>query len=402
MVSRYRFVIAILITFIGFSTGLNMFPIGPITPLIIADYQINNSTAGLLTSIIFLVQIVFAIPLSTLVGKMQIKTMIVLATFLGAAPFLTFMASDNFSLLLLLRAIHGLGLVLLYSAIGPLLIQWFPSRELPLINGGHILAASLGLATSTFLVAPISEVIGWEVVLSGFGAILLLSSFTWFIFGKAAKIPSNNETRSIIRRCWEVFRARNTLLLAVADAGPLTLLTVSMTWLPTFYHETYDMSLIKGGNLMGLLSLSGLLSVILASLLSTRMNKRRPFLIIPGIVTGFAGFAAIMLTDSFAIHIAVILIGFTCWFYIPALMTIIMELYANDPRRIALIIASLMTIGGITSFIAPPMVGAIADLTESFVPGLAIFAFISWSLALAGMLLPETGFRGIKQSNNNQ
>ena len=67
MTSPYRFVIAIIITFIGFSTGLNMFPIGPITPLIIADYKINNSTAGLLTSIIFLVQIVFAIPLSTLV-----------------------------------------------------------------------------------------------------------------------------------------------------------------------------------------------------------------------------------------------------------------------------------------------------------------------------------------------
>ena len=83
-------------------------------------------------------------------------------------------------------------------------------------------------------------------------------------------------------------------------------------------------------------------------------------------------------------------------------MTIIMELYANDPRKIALIIATLMTIGGITSFIAPPMVGAIADLTESFVPGLAIFAFISWSLALAGMLLPETGITRIKQSNNNQ
>ena len=402
MTSRYRFVIAIIITFIGFSTGLNMFPIGPITPLIIADYEINNSTAGLLTSIIFLVQIVFAIPLSTLVGKIHIKTMIILATFLGAAPILTFMATDNFSLLLLLRAIHGLGLILLYSAIGPLFLQWFPSKELPLINGATILASSLGVATSTFLVAPISEIIKWEIVLSGFGAVLLLSSFTWFIFGKATNIPSTNETRSIVRRCWEVFRARNTLLISVADAGPLTLLTVSIAWLPTFYHETYGMSLIKAGNLMGLLSLSGILAVILASLLSTRMNKRRPFLIIPGIVTGFAGFAAILLTDSFVIHIAILLIGFTCWFYIPTLMTIIMELHAKDPRRIALIIATLMTIGGITSFIAPPIVGAIADLTKSFIPGLAIFAFISWSLALGGILLPETGIRRIKRSTNNQ
>ena len=83
-------------------------------------------------------------------------------------------------------------------------------------------------------------------------------------------------------------------------------------------------------------------------------------------------------------------------------MTIIMELHAKDPRRIALIIATLMTIGGITNFIAPPIVGAITDLTESFIPGLAIFAFISWSLAIGGILLPETGIGQIKRSTNNQ
>ena len=48
---------------------------------------------------------------------------------------------------------------------------------------------------------------------------------------------------------WEAISTRNTLLVAVADAGPLALLTASLGWLPTFYHEAHNMSLEKGGYL---------------------------------------------------------------------------------------------------------------------------------------------------------
>ena len=54
--TNYRFVVGLLIGLFGFSTGLNMLVTGPITPLIIDTYGINNSTAGLLTSIIFIVK----------------------------------------------------------------------------------------------------------------------------------------------------------------------------------------------------------------------------------------------------------------------------------------------------------------------------------------------------------
>ena len=77
--SGYRYVIAGLIGFLAFSSALSMLAIGPITPLIIADYGIKNSTAGLLTSIVFLVHIPFAIPISMLIGRMGPKKLIFLA-----------------------------------------------------------------------------------------------------------------------------------------------------------------------------------------------------------------------------------------------------------------------------------------------------------------------------------
>ena len=131
--------------------------------------------------------------------------------------------------------------------------------------------------------------------------------------------------------------------------------------------------------------------MIVASLAATRVERRRPFLVIPGIIVGFAGFGTFLLADSAAVYLAVVALGFAAWFYIPTLVTIPMELYPADSSRVAIIFASIMTLGGIVNFIAPLVVGAVADLTGSFVPGLALFAVLAWSLGVVGFLLPETG-----------
>ena len=282
----------------------------------------------------------------------------------------------------------------LFSAVGPLFMEWFPPKELPLANGVFLFSCSLGITTSTFVVAPLSEAIGWEVVLSGFGGASLLSALIWLSLGKAQRIHRDNETRSGIALVWNVLRARTTLLVAVADAGPLTLLTVSLAWLPTLYHEVHEISLTEAGAYMGVLSLTGLLALVLATLLTARTRKRRPFLIIPGTLAGFAGFTVLVLPDSVALYIAVAILGFVCWFYLPALLTIPMDMYPNNPRRVSLVSATLMSIGGIASSVAPPTVGAIADLTGSLVPGLVACAVLGWSLAIAGVLMPPTSTTG--------
>lgn len=388
--TRYRVVIAGLIAFVAFSGTLSMFSTGPITPIIISKYGVSNSTAGLLTSIIFLVHVVLAIPISMLIGRIGLKTMITLAAVASSTPLLTFVAADSFVLLLAIRIIYGIGFVLFLPALGPLMMQWFHPKELPLVNGGILVMCSIGIAVSSLIIMPLVEVIGWEIVLSGFGAVSALSAITWAIFGKAERITPINTSHSSLERIWIILRNRNTLLVAIADAGPLTLLTVCMGWLPTYYYEAYGMSLVEGSSLTGFLSLAGVASIAMASLITGRTRKRRPFLIIPGILTGFAGIAVLVLPNSAALYIAVAVLGFACWFYLPALMTIPMDLYPNDPNKVAITYSTLISIGGIASFIGPPSIGAIADLTGSLVPGLVAFAVLSWSLVIAGMLLPST------------
>ena len=94
------------------------------TPLIIDDYGINNSAASLLTSLVFLTHVGFAIPASMLVGRMGLKKLIGLGAVANAMPVLSFMAVNSFPILLALRTVYSLGLVILFPTVGPLFMQW--------------------------------------------------------------------------------------------------------------------------------------------------------------------------------------------------------------------------------------------------------------------------------------
>jgi len=168
------------------------------------------------------------------------------------------------------------------------------------------------------------------------------------------------------------------------------LMTAAVAWLPTFYNEVRGMTLIEAGSMVGMMSVAGTLSLIASSILVLRVHKRRPFLIVPGIVAGFAGIGSILLYDNLMM-VSLIAMGFACWFYVPVLITIPIELHASNPERVPIIMGTLMSVGSFFSFISPITVGISADLLGSYLPGLVLFSILSWSLAIGGMLLPETG-----------
>jgi MFS family permease len=388
--ASHRFIRASLIALLTFSFGLSWVITGPITPLIVEDLDINQATAGLLLSIVFFVHAIFGIPSSLLIGLIGLKMRITLGALVGSAPILTFLIPDSFIFLLALRACHAFGFMILFTTVGPLFMRWFRPSELPVVNGIFVVSGILGTIVSSAIIAQLSETLGWPKALSIFGAITLFAATIWIIFGKDEKRPEANQGH-LSKQLWGLLRDRKTILVIIGDAGPLALLTACFAWLPSFYHQVHNMSLTHTGWVMALIQFTGLLSLSLATFLTKRIKRRRPFIIFPGIIIGFAGFASIFLSNHLGIYMAVSLLGFCCWFYLPALLTIPMDLYPNNPRIVSLFSALILSIAGSASVISPFTVGAISDLTGSLVPGLSIFAILAWSLGIAGILLPETG-----------
>ena len=392
--SSYRFVIAGLAFLLNACFGLSFFVIGPVAPYIIDSYHISYTEAGLLTGLTVLAQTTLAIPGSMLVGRVPLKSLITAGWLLAAAPALTLLAFD-YSVLLATRIIFGASFAVLLPALGPLLMYWFRPRELPLVNGLNLAVTALAMSLSTFIAAPLSEAIGWKEALSVFGFVNLAGAVVWVFLGRVGhsdKAPIRGLT---LGHAWRVMKSRTALLLAAADAGPLAQYTALVAWLPAFYLEVHGIPLNRAGSMLSLLPLAGFVALLAVGLLTMRVQRRRPFLLVPGIMVGFAGFGSFLLADSSLVYVPLLLLGVASWLYVPILMTLPMELPRIAPEQVSLMWAAIMTVGGTLTFLAPLAVGALTDLTGSYLPGFSLFAVLAWSLAVAGFLLPEPRARSV-------
>jgi len=164
-------------------------------------------------------------------------------------------------------------------------------------------------------------------------------------------------------------------------------------WLPTYYHEVFGMPLSEAGFIMGVLfSLAGGISgAVAGGVLPSLLGRRKPFVLIPGLIIAFAGLGCYLINSTPLIYISVIVFGFVSWVCWPPLLTIAMELPGMTPSLVAVVVAAATSMANFTGFFSPIVVGYLTDVTGSYLPGFFIWTTVSTGLAVAGLLLPETG-----------
>ena len=385
--NRYRFVIAGLTLWAHFGAGLSFQAVSPILPTITDDYGISHTAASLLVGMV-LISGVFALPAGVIVGRVGLKLSYTLSWFMMGSMTLAAL-SPGFGGLLALRVVYGLGMAALFPSTGPLLMQWFRPRELPIITSANIAVMSLGMMISVSTAAPLSGVLHWEVVLGIFGAVGLAGAFAWLPLGRVREQTRDRRPSMAWSEIKAVLKMRTVLLLGAADAACFSMYIALSGWLPTFYHEERGMSLNQAGFVTSILPFMGVPSVLLGGFLTLKIRNPRWFLIVPGAMAGIGGLGSFLVDNTAVIYLSVILFGLAAWIYVPTLLTVPMSLAGMTPQRVAIAWGWVLTASGLAAFVAPLVVGAIRDATDSFIPGFLIFAILAWFLLVAGFILPK-------------
>jgi cyanate permease len=390
--SPYRYVIGGLTLWAHFATGLSFQSVSPVLPLITDDYGINHTTAGVLVGIVMIIHGAFGIPGGIIVGRVGVWRIYTVSWFMMGA--LTLMAlSPGFEGLMALRIVYGLGVAAMLPATGPLIMQWFRPREVPIITSLNIACVSLGIVVSVSTAAPLADLIGWETVLGIFGAVGLAGAFAWLVWGKAREEAWEAAAPLSPKEIWSVLKNKTIFLLGLADTACFSMYVALTGWLPTFYNEARGMSLAEAGFLTSLLPFMGIFAVLLGGFLPLRIRPRRLFFIVPGVMAGVGGLGSFLIDNTAVTYFSVILMGLGAWLYVPSLLTLPIELPGMTPQKVALAWGWIMTASGVGTFIAPLVVGIMKDSTGSFTPGFLIFGLLAWFLFVAGFLLPGTGGR---------
>ncbi|WP_456710937.1 MULTISPECIES: MFS transporter [Bradyrhizobium] len=123
-----------------------------------SDTGVGAADLGLLTSVYFFVFAAVQIPIGILLdrfGPRRVQSVLLLLAAVGAGLFAV---SNGFLLLLIARAMIGLGVAASLTAGLKSIILWFPRERVALLNGYMIMLGSLGAVTAT---APVEYLLGW-------------------------------------------------------------------------------------------------------------------------------------------------------------------------------------------------------------------------------------------------
>lgn len=385
---RYRFVIGALILAAHFSIGLNFTPVSSVLPLVIEDYDVSRAAAGLLVALPMLVKALIGLPGSVVIGRFGLKRVFTLSWFLLGSLALSAVA-PNFSTMLVLRFIYGIGAGLMMPALASLVMQWFPPNEMAIMNSLGLVVMSLGIALSVAVAAPLAAFFAWPVVMGLFGLIGLVGAVAWSVYGETQLDSRETKNRISLSEVKSVLRDRTIVLLVVGDALVFIFYAALTSWLPTYLHEVRGMSLAQAGNITGLLPFVGMFAVLVGGYLTLKIRSKRLFFIGAGLLVGVGGFGTFLIEQPSLLLASVMIFGIGVWIYQPMLLTLPMQLPWMTQKKIAVVWGASLTVAGLGMFVSPIVVGASRDLFGSFVPGFIIWATLAWALFIAGLLLPQ-------------
>ncbi len=126
------------------------------------ELGLSAGDLGLLTSVYFLTFAAAQIPIGMLLdryGPRRVQSLLMVVAALGSALFA---ASEDFSMLLLGRALIGLGVASALTAGMQALVLWFPRERVPLLNGLMVMLGALGAVTATWPAELLLASIGWR------------------------------------------------------------------------------------------------------------------------------------------------------------------------------------------------------------------------------------------------
>lgn len=396
--NRYRFVIQAHVCLVRLFSGGIWAAAGPLLPFIVGTYGLSSGTAAWFASVSPLAIIILTAPLGLIASRVSPKKFFAFGALLQAAGLFAPLC-HSYIPLLVTRGLFALGAGITFPLIPAMAADWFPTRQVPLVNGITLSFNSMGNALAFLFTVPLARATSWETTITIYSAGAMLVAVSWLIFGKdrkkekivvPAKVASepDNHPRLTVR---QALTRRSTILMSLATLGCWGLGNSLGAWLPSYYNQVFHMPLQRASTIVATITLVGIFASIAGGFLPSYFRRRKPFLIIPGLLLGPFALMCVFFNNLVVIYICIACYGILNSIYGPTLFTIPFEIYKDSPRTAAMVAFTVQITGNIGNFIAPLMVGYLVDITGSFLPGFIISAVLSLFMLLAGLLLPETG-----------
>jgi sugar phosphate permease len=202
--------------------------------------------------------------------------------------------------MMFVRILQGAAIPLLFVGPYTLAMHWAEqSKRLGVFMGVMLATDGIGTVVAGYAYSNVLSAWGWRAgSLGGAVALLAIAVLLWVILEEPTvqvsdKVEAGAKPRSQVREYITVVRQGNVIVAALFLIGVWGSYSVAIYWVPILLIEEAHWSENAAGFAGALYPLAGVVSAVFCGLISDRLGRRKPLMLISGLgmVLAFAGAA---------------------------------------------------------------------------------------------------------------
>jgi MFS family permease len=395
--SSYRWVLLALAWMTQVAVNISTLIMPSLAPQIIPGLNLNAETYHLAIT----AQLILPIFLSPFAGGMGdrfgVKRVIGAGMAVVALAGIARIWAQDFSLMLVMMLIIGAATSFVQPNVPKLVGVWFPARQVGLATGVYVSGQAIGMAVG-LMSGPLFG--RWQDALLVMGCIVTGMTLLWFIFGRSYPPGTPIVKVPVMAGLVRGLKSRSMWMLSI---GQFLLIGAFMAFsgnMPRALVAIHGMPAAEAAFVTSLTSWSVLAGTFILPVISDRVGRRKPFLIILPLVCAAGWTAAWFLAPGPWTAAMIFLGGFAIGGgFIPILFTLPLELPEIGHAYVGGAAGMLNTASNLGGVLIATL--AMAPLVESgtaqaFTNGFILVGGLAAAIALPMVFVKETGWKGKK------
>jgi MFS family permease len=390
---RYRWVVLAVYMYISALTQLYWLNFAAIETFIEERFSIPASSVMWFTLVFPLVQVLLSMPAGMLIDKKGFKYGVGIgAVFTGVFAMLRLVNTESFTILLISQIGIAAGQPFVLNGVTKLVVTWFPQREEATAVGLGSLALLVGMMVGLGATPALVQYLGFETMLLIYGVLGVLGILLFFPLVKPhpATPPREVEVQQEITG-WQgirhILKMRDFVILGFVALIGIGVFNGLATWLEKILNELHQIPMTDAGIIAAILILSGIIGCIVIPLISDKIMKRKPFLLLASAV-GTVSIVALMLAKGYAANMVnAIFLGFFLISALPIMLTMSAEITGG--RFAGISVGYLQLLGNAAAVAIVPIMESMHSITGQFILPLAFIAGLLGVSFILAMFIRE-------------
>ena len=352
-------------------------------------FSIPPSSVMWFTLVFPLVQVLLSMPAGMVIDRKGFKYGVGIgAAFTGAFAMLRLVNTDSFTVLLISQIGIAIGQPFVLNGVTKLVVTWFPRKEEATAVGLGSLALLVGMMVGLGATPALVQYLGFERMLLIYGILGILGILLFFLLvrPRPATPPREVEVQQEITG-WQgikqILKIRDFVILGFIALIGIGVFNGLATWLEKILNELHQIPMTDAGIISAILVLSGIVGCIVIPLVSDKIMRRKPFLMLASAI-GAVSIIALMVAKGYAANtVNAIFLGFFLISALPIMLTMSAEI--TGARFAGISVGYLQLLGNAAAVAIVPIMESMHGITGRYIVPLAFIAGllgISFILAL--------------------